>query len=37
MEREASNGDLVLGGADRLGLFIPLRRNNISAQIAMVR
>ena len=36
LEREGSTGDLVLGGIDRLELFIPLRRKNVSAQLAMI-
>lgn len=36
LERDASNGGLVLGGIDRLELFTPLRRKKLSAQIAKV-
>ena len=36
LERETSHGDLILGGIDRLELFILLRRKNLAAQIAMV-
>lgn len=36
LEREASIGDLVWGGIDRLALLVPLKRKSLPARIAVV-